>query len=502
MECHMNLQTGDPPNDFEQPVSRVSDRILLENFAAGDQTAFSQIMHRHGPYVLGVCQRVTFHAQDAEDVFQACFLELARKASKVRQGNAVAGWLQTVAVRFGLKVRRRRAQRERREQTGNIPEAAVSPDDVSWREVRGVLEEEVARLPEELRLPVIQCLFQGQTQEEAAEYLEWNPRTLKDRLRRGRDLLRHRLTRRGATLAVLGAVLSGQTAQASVSAALQQTTLHGATAVLNHTSLTGVVSPAVLSVWGGSTALIATWGVAAVAFVLLSVGAAIAWNQFRATHSPAAHAMQTVHHSFRNKNFDFSLIKWSGPAPDYAHHEDGGLRLTLPAANGPAQPVGVMLRHPVRGDFELQATFEILRADRPRRGFGSGVTLYFFMDNDEWDGVWFGKMSEKMRGPVLATGHRIQRREERINKFTNSVDTDEANGLVRLRVVRRGPEFEMFAAEGDATEFWHVQTLQVSDADVPIVRFAADPVWQSDVVLDVRLVEFTISAEEFVGYVP
>src|SRR5437899_6364902 len=117
-----------------------SDGDLLRQFASqSDHEAFERLLERHGPYLVGVCRRMTAHVQDAEDVFQACFLELVRNAASISRGNSVAGWLQTVAVRLARKARAQRARRNRQEATGLATEAAVAVEDVSWREVRQVL---------------------------------------------------------------------------------------------------------------------------------------------------------------------------------------------------------------------------------------------------------------------------------------------------------------------------------------------------------------------------
>jgi hypothetical protein len=156
----------------------------------------------------------------------------------------------------------------------------------------------------------------------------------------------------------------------------------------------------------------------------------------------------------------------------------------------------------VRGDFEVEATFEFLQMPRPVTGAAAGVTLYFFMDDEEWNGLWFGKMIDRQRGPVIVTGHRIGKREERINNFTDSLATGAEPGTVRLRVVRQGTSFGLYSAEGETREYQHVHTLEISSEEVPIVRFAVDPGWDSRVTMDVRLLDFTMTAEEFVGYEP
>ena len=296
-----------------------SDGHLLQRFINnGDQEAFALLMKRHGPYILGVCRHVTLHAQDAEDAFQACFLELVRNPQSICQQNSVAGWLQTVAVRMAQKAKARRARQRQKEVTGVAREAIVDADDVSWREVRQILHEEIAQLPEELRSVIVVCLFEGRTQEEAAQFLELNPRTVKDRLKRGRELLRGRLTRRGVTLAVMGALLSGGAVQAAVSGALHQATLKGVAALVNKAALAGTVSPAVLGLTGtssviGSWTLIGMW-VAGLAIV--SSAAVVVWEK------AASVRMQTVQRTFRGGQFDREFFRWEGPrAEKFAHFE-------------------------------------------------------------------------------------------------------------------------------------------------------------------------------------
>src|SRR5947207_2408105 len=93
-----------------------SDGRLLDRFIAGrDELAFELLVRRHGPMVLGVCRRITGHAEDAEDAFQAVFLVLARKASCIVPRASVGNWLYGVAYRTALKARGRSARRGARE---------------------------------------------------------------------------------------------------------------------------------------------------------------------------------------------------------------------------------------------------------------------------------------------------------------------------------------------------------------------------------------------------
>lgn len=477
-----------------------SDGELLEQFVRDrNAEAFARLMERHGPYILGVCRRVTTHAQDAEDVFQACFLELVRHPAAICRQNSVAGWLQTIAVRLSLKARARRAQQPQQEVTQFMQETAVEEPDISWREVREILEHELSQLSEDLRTAVILCLFEGRTQEEAAEFLNLNPRTVKDRVHRGRTLLSARLTRRGISLAVMGALLTGGSVQAAVPVTLGQITIAGATGVVQKSVLAGLVSPSVLGLTGASTAK-GVWASVVLWMTgsLLCVGtAAVVWNKSMTPARP------TIRASFRDSQFDSRLFKWTGPTSrKFTKPEAEGLRITLPPEGGPAQPLGLVLQYPVRGDFELEAKFELLNLPPAAAKWGAGVTVYFFMEDQEWNGVWFGKMNEQGRGPFFYTGHRVGKGEERQTKLVDATATTGERGITRLRVARQGRIFTLSAAEGEAGPFRQLHRLEVSEDDLDIVRLATDPSWSDRSEVDVRLLDFVMSAEEFVGYRP
>jgi RNA polymerase sigma factor (sigma-70 family) len=190
------------------------DATLLERFRSRtDADAFAELVRRYGPLVRGVCRRVLGDGADADDAFQAAFLVLARKADAVRTGKSVAGWLFAVARFVALRARdenrRRRAHETRATHAPREPGADP--------ELLAAVDEELERLPGRYREPLVACFLRGRTQPEAARELGYSLSTLRRRLEQGQELLRRRLTGRGAVPA-LGAVataLGGATVSAT-----------------------------------------------------------------------------------------------------------------------------------------------------------------------------------------------------------------------------------------------------------------------------------------------
>lgn len=192
-------ETGEP----------VSDAELLARFAATrDPAAFELLVWRHGAMVLGVCRRAVRDEHLAEDAFQAVYLILARKAGAVRGAN-LAGWLFRVARRVGLRARKQAASRRARETTLRADPPAPAASDGA--ELAAVIDVELARLPERLRLPVLLCYLNGTSTEDAARLLGCPRGTILSRLAAARQRLADRLLRRGITAPALGLVLAAET---------------------------------------------------------------------------------------------------------------------------------------------------------------------------------------------------------------------------------------------------------------------------------------------------
>jgi RNA polymerase sigma factor (sigma-70 family) len=201
----------------------LSDRELLERFLdANDESAFTVLVERHAPMVLGVCRRALRNHHDAEDACQATFLVVARAGASIRKKTALSSWLHGVACRTASNLRREHERRRRREQGVEPPVPEDTGDDMSWQEVQVILDEELEHLPERYRAPLVLCYLDGKTRDEAAQQLGIRTGTLHGRLERGRELLRKRLMARGLTLsaALFAAALRDNVAHASLSPTL------------------------------------------------------------------------------------------------------------------------------------------------------------------------------------------------------------------------------------------------------------------------------------------
>ncbi len=202
---------------------QLSDAILLERFVSRrEEAAFGALVDRYGPLVQRVCRRVLHNEHDVEDVFQATFLVLARRAEGLAWSESVGGWLGSVAHRLALGARSDLSRQHRREMAISglsgkgagshlsVPEGV--PDrfhplgdpfiEIERREAAGLVREELLRLPEKYRSPVVLCYIEGQTHAEAARQLGYPAGSLSRRLKRAGALLRRRLIQRGFSLAI------------------------------------------------------------------------------------------------------------------------------------------------------------------------------------------------------------------------------------------------------------------------------------------------------------
>lgn len=232
----------------------LNDADLLERFAVRrDEAAFEALVWRHGPMVHGLCRRLLRRAEDADDAFQATFLILVRKARSISKLASLSSWLYKVAYRVALEARAREAKHAATSWDAELV-AEDATDEPARRDLQRVVAEEVDRLPEKYRGPVVLCYLSGKSTEEAAQSLGCPRGTVLSRLAAARQRLHGRLLRRGlAPVAAAAAAALEQKARAAVPEILVKLTVRTA-AWLTAGEVTGagVASGAVLSLMQGA----------------------------------------------------------------------------------------------------------------------------------------------------------------------------------------------------------------------------------------------------------
>lgn len=257
------------------PDAEVTDGQLLNRYVVHrEDDAFALLLQRHGPMVLGLCKRLIREPHAAEDAFQATFMVLVRKADSIIKQDSLASWLYGVAYRTARRVRST-TDRHRPVEFSTMQEPCKdAADHASWQQLRPVLDEEVNRLPEKFRAPVILCYIEGKSNDEAAKQLAWPVGTVKGRLSQARALLRGRLARRGLTLAGVTATVAATdyAAVAAVAPALAAATIQSARQVAAGVSLTTAASASVAAL--AHQTLRSMW-MAKVAISALAIGAVV-----------------------------------------------------------------------------------------------------------------------------------------------------------------------------------------------------------------------------------
>jgi RNA polymerase sigma factor (sigma-70 family) len=192
-------------------LGSLSDGELLDHFRCGADTtgqeAFRILVERHGAMVMGVCRSLVRDPHEAEDAFQATFLVLVRRAESIRQRETIAPWLYGVARRVARRAQIRSARRRKCEVAVPIDVPARQEPEAEALVEERILQEEIRRLPQSLRAPLILCGLQGQSYDLAARRLGLRESTLRGRLYRARQRLESRLRRRGILPSIVARLL-------------------------------------------------------------------------------------------------------------------------------------------------------------------------------------------------------------------------------------------------------------------------------------------------------
>lgn len=290
---------------------RASDDSLISAFceAVEDgerQRCFSALVERHGPMVMGACRRIAGNGTDAEDAAQAVFITLASKARSLRGHPTIGGWLHRVARNVAL--RQREAAKNRSRYEGNQEAQAMTspPDGLDERlrgELRETLDHALDSLAERYRVPLVLHYLEGHSQEEVARLLNLKEGTLASLLSRGRELLRHQLSRKGVTVGalILVGMLTAEGQAAAVPAAFTLATAKAASAIaagsFSTAAAIGTAAPHVIALTKGGLSTMTLMKLTAAATLVagtLSVGTLTVANYTYAAEVAPAPIVVTV----------------------------------------------------------------------------------------------------------------------------------------------------------------------------------------------------------------
>jgi RNA polymerase sigma factor (sigma-70 family) len=216
------------------------DQVLLARYARSrDAGAFAQLVQRYSALVFSVASRVTRNSATAEDVAQDCFLRLSRQAATIR--GSLPAWLHRVALNRSLDIKRNETARKRRESISSKP--SDSDYDPTWDQIAPHVDAALAKLPDELREPLVQHFLMGRTQSQVALNLGIDQATISRRIHSGIELLRAHLKQAGVACGAvaLPAILASNAeaaVPAQLSAALMKIALAGLTNTKNITLTT------------------------------------------------------------------------------------------------------------------------------------------------------------------------------------------------------------------------------------------------------------------------
>jgi RNA polymerase sigma factor (sigma-70 family) len=280
----MAIEPASPKTDLPRqsagpsPDQGPADGQLLARFVADrDEAAFAALVRRHGPMVFGVCRRVLHDAHEAEDAFQATFLVLVHKARSVGRPESLGPWLHGVAYRTAARARQAVRRRARQREVAAMPDRGPA-DEAAWRELRPVLDEELSRLAQKYRAPLVLFYLEGKTTEEVARQLGCPKGTVLSRLARGRDRLRGRLLRRGLAFSVAGivGVLAEKAAPAAVPALVAEGAIRAAALTAAGQAAAGAIPASVAALTEGVLRSMFLSKLKVVAAVVLAVLVAVA----------------------------------------------------------------------------------------------------------------------------------------------------------------------------------------------------------------------------------
>jgi len=196
----------------------MDDIELLRRYSAdGSEAAFAAVVLRHVNLVYSVALRHVGNPHQAEEITQAVFVILARKAHSLRKGTLLPGWLHKTAWFVADNFRKTEFRRKNREQEAYMQSLLHEPESDAWAQMAPLLDTALAGLGDKDRNAVVLRFFSGKKLSEVAAAMGTSEEAARKRVDRAVEKLRHFFTRRGVVLsaAVMTTAISAYSVQAA-----------------------------------------------------------------------------------------------------------------------------------------------------------------------------------------------------------------------------------------------------------------------------------------------
>jgi RNA polymerase sigma factor (sigma-70 family) len=223
-------------------MPELNDHELLAEFARTEsEAAFAALVARHVNLVHSTALRFTGNPHHAEEITQAVFIILARKAGKLSSDVVLSGWLYQAARLTAANFVKGEIRRHHREQEAYMQTILNEPDTMSWKQITPLLDDAMGGLGKTDRNAVVMRFFENKTAAEVAAALKLTEAAAHKRVNRALEKLRKFFTKRGVTLssvAIAGAISANSVQAAPVALAKSVT----AVAIAKGTAASGSTS--------------------------------------------------------------------------------------------------------------------------------------------------------------------------------------------------------------------------------------------------------------------
>jgi RNA polymerase sigma factor (sigma-70 family) len=208
-------------------MQHLADMELLERYLEDDsEDAFAVLVNRHVNLVYSAAWRKTGNAAAAEEITQAVFIILARKARGLSKKTLLSGWLYQTARFTAANYLKNEIRRVRREQEASMQSSSNESETGLWPQIAPLLEDALGRLGEKDRNAVVLRFFEQRSFQEVGAMLGATENAAKKRIARALEKLRQGFLKRGvvSTTAIIAGALTAHSVQAAPAAVATATT--------------------------------------------------------------------------------------------------------------------------------------------------------------------------------------------------------------------------------------------------------------------------------------